>query len=215
MRACTINVSTPALAHAATSARSDACGSWSSTPMRHLTVTGMRTACAHRADAIGDQLRLAHQAGAEAARLHAVRGTADIEIDFVIAEFFADLRRLGQTSGLGPAQLQRHGMFACVEAQQPRAVAADHRLRRHHLGIETRFVAQHAMEHPAMAVAPLHHGGNAKTVVHGGFLDEGAPAGKRPARRDRDLLAILHIAARPRHSSQTGPRRFEAVCRTA
>ena len=46
----------------------------------------------HRGDAIADQRRLRHQAGAEAALLHAVRRAADIEIDLVVAEIRADAR---------------------------------------------------------------------------------------------------------------------------
>ena len=44
----------------------------------------------HRGDAVGHQRRLRHQAGAEAAVLHAVRRAADIEIDLVIAKILAD-----------------------------------------------------------------------------------------------------------------------------
>ncbi len=48
----------------------------------------------HRGDAIADQRGLRHQAGAEAALLHAVRRAADIEIDLVVAEIRADARAL-------------------------------------------------------------------------------------------------------------------------
>ena len=47
----------------------------------------------HRGDAFGNQLRLRHQAGAEAAILHAVGRAADIEVDLVIAEILADFGR--------------------------------------------------------------------------------------------------------------------------
>ena len=73
----------------------------------------------HRSDAVGDQLRLRHQAGAEAAILHPVRRAADIEIDFVIAEILADLRRGREIARIGAAELQRHRMFAGIEAEQP------------------------------------------------------------------------------------------------
>ncbi len=100
----------------------------------------------HRARAFGHQRRLAHQAGAEAPRLHAVRGAADIEVDLVIAEICADLRRLGQPRRLGPAKLQRHGMLGRIEANEPRPVAADHGLGRHHLGVEQGMGRQRPME---------------------------------------------------------------------
>ena len=44
-------------------------------------------------------------------------------------------RELGR---LGAAELQRHGMLARIEAQQPLAIAVQHRVRRHHLGVEQR-----------------------------------------------------------------------------
>ena len=89
--------------------------------MRHFTVTGMVDRRLHRGDAFGDQLRRAHQAGAERARLHAVGRAADIEVDLVIAEAFADPRRLGELGRIGAAELQRHRMLAGVEAEQPLA----------------------------------------------------------------------------------------------
>ena len=44
----------------------------------------------HGGDALGDQRRLRHQARAEAAALHPVGRTTDIEVDFVVAEILAD-----------------------------------------------------------------------------------------------------------------------------
>ncbi len=61
-------------------------------PMRHLTVTGTRDRVLHGGDAVADQCRLGHQAGAEAALLHALGGTADIEVDLVEAEIGGDAR---------------------------------------------------------------------------------------------------------------------------
>ena len=51
---------------------------------------------AHRRHAVRHQLRLLHQAGAKAARLHPVGRATDIEIDLVIAEAFGDARGFGQ-----------------------------------------------------------------------------------------------------------------------
>ena len=64
--------------------------------MRHLTVTGTLTRAAHGRHAARHQRRLRHQAGAEAALLHAVRRAADVEVDLVVAEALADRRRLGE-----------------------------------------------------------------------------------------------------------------------
>ena len=74
---------------------------------RHRQVGGV----AHGAHAVGHQLRLRHQAGAEAARLHAVGRAADIEVDLVIAERRGNPRRLGQFGGIGAAELHRDRML--------------------------------------------------------------------------------------------------------
>ncbi len=76
--------------------------------MRHFTVTGMRDARAHGGDAVRHELRLGHQAGAEAALLHAVARAADIEIDLVVAEVLRRWRRsISEIGGITAAQLQR------------------------------------------------------------------------------------------------------------
>ena len=91
---------------------------------------------AHRRHTLGHQLGLAHQAGAEAARLHPVRRAADIQIDLVIAEAFADPRRLGELPRLRTAELQRDGVLDGVKAKEILSVAVQHRRGRHHLRIE-------------------------------------------------------------------------------
>ena len=63
---------------------------------------GERRGFAHRRHAFRDEVRLRHQAGAEPPRLHAVGGTADIEIDLVIAVLGADARGLGELAGSLP-----------------------------------------------------------------------------------------------------------------
>jgi hypothetical protein len=87
--------------------------------MRHLTVAGTGDRFLDGGHAVGDQFGLAHQTGAEPARLHPVGRAADVQIDLVIAEGLADPRRLGQLGRVGPAQLQGDRMFDGVEAQQP------------------------------------------------------------------------------------------------
>src|SRR5215469_14204681 len=61
---------------------------------------------AHRRDALGCKLRLRHEAGAEAARLHTVRRATDIEIDLVITKVGADPRSLGKLIGIAAAELE-------------------------------------------------------------------------------------------------------------
>ena len=89
-----------------------------------------------RRHTVGDQRRLAHQTGAEPARLNPVRGTADVQIDLVIAVGFTDPGRLGQLFRIGPAQLQGDRMFDRVKPQQMIPIPMQHRRRRHHLRIE-------------------------------------------------------------------------------
>ena len=118
----------------------------------------------HRRHAVAHQRRLRHQAGAEAAVLHAVGRTADIEIDLVKAEIGADARAGGERARLGAAELQRQRMLGRIVAQQPRPVAVQHRAGGEHLGIEQRPARQQAMEEPAMPVGPFHHRRDAKSM---------------------------------------------------
>ena len=86
-------------------------------------MTGIADGLAHGGEAVGHQVRLAHQAGAERAGLHALGRAADIEVDLAIAVGRADARGLGQLLRLGPAQLQRDGLLDRIEPQQPVAIA--------------------------------------------------------------------------------------------
>ena len=76
-------------------------------PMRCLTVTGSATASRIAAHAVGDQRGLGHQAGAEAARLHALGRAAAVEIDLVVAPALAQPRAVRQRLRIAAAQLQR------------------------------------------------------------------------------------------------------------
>ena len=60
---------------------------------------------AHRLNAVGNQLRIAHQAGAEHPVLHAVRRAADVEVDLIVAARLRQLRTLRQRSRIATAQL--------------------------------------------------------------------------------------------------------------
>jgi hypothetical protein len=123
-----------------------------------------RDARRHSRNACGDEIRLRHQARAEPALLHARRRTADVEIDFVVAERLADRSRVGKLGGIRPAELQRERMLLRAEPEQPVALAVDHGLRRHHLRIEARMPRHLAVEEPAMPVRPIHHRGDAEPM---------------------------------------------------
>ena len=157
LRACTQSASAPAAKTSAASVSSAISGSCSSTPMRHFTVTGIFDRALHGSDAVGDQRRRPHQAGAERAGLHAVGRAADIEVDLVIAERLADPRRLGEFARIRAAELQRDRVLFRIETKQPVARAVYDRVGNDHLGIEQRTARQLAMKEAAMPVRPVHH----------------------------------------------------------
>ena len=111
----------------------------------------------HRRHAVPDQRRLGHQAGAEAAVLHAVGRTAGIEIDLVEAKIGADARARRKRPRIGTAELQGKRMLGGIEPQQPRAVAMQHRAGGQHFSVEQRTPRQQTVEKPAMPVSPVHH----------------------------------------------------------
>ncbi len=116
----------------------------------------------HGGNAIADPLRLRHQAGAEAAVLHAVGRAADIEIDLVIAEVGANPRRGRQRLRLAAAELQRDRVLRRIERQEPRPITMQHRAGGEHFGIEQRPPRQQPMEIAAVTVGPIHHRGDGK-----------------------------------------------------
>src|SRR5262249_49297935 len=64
----------------------------------------------HGCDAVADESRLCHQTRAEAAFLHAVGGTADVEIDLVVAELLGDARAFGKSPRIAAAKLECNRM---------------------------------------------------------------------------------------------------------
>ena len=111
----------------------------------------------HRRHAGSDQRRLAHEAGTERPGLDPVGRAADIEVDLVIAEIGADLRRFAEPPRLRAAELQGHRMLRRRETEQPLPVAADRSLRHDHLGVEQGTPRQLPMQRTAMHVRPVHH----------------------------------------------------------
>ena len=61
----------------------------------HWHVAGI----AHGSDAVADQLRFSHQAGAKAATLHTIRGATTVQVDFVVAPIGAELGAGGEVRG--------------------------------------------------------------------------------------------------------------------
>ena len=119
----------------------------------------------HRRNAIGDQRRLRHQTGAEAAVLHPVGRTADIEVDFIVTEILADPGGGGEIARVGTAELKSNRMLAWIEAKQPPAVAMNDGAGRQHLRVEPAPPRHQTVEDAAMPVGPIHHGCHGKAIV--------------------------------------------------
>jgi hypothetical protein len=132
-------------------------------PAFHRDLDGDRRA--HRRDAIADECRRAHKAGAEGARLHAVGRAADIEVDLVIAVGGRNARGLGELRRLRAAELDGDGMLLVGKGEQPIAVAMDDGIGDDHLRVKERAPRQPTMEDPAVAVGPVHHRCNGKAAV--------------------------------------------------
>ena len=114
----------------------------------------------HGLDAVGHQVRLGHQAGAEGAALHPLAGAAAVQVDLVVAPLLAQLRAMRQVVRLAAAQLQGNRMLVLAEVEVARHVAMQQRARGHHLGVQQGVVAEQAVEMAAVAVGPVHHGGH-------------------------------------------------------
>ena len=119
----------------------------------------------HRRYALGDELRLGHQAGAKPALLHPVGRAAGIEVDLAVAELLADACRARQRRRVTAAELQRDWLLGRIETKQPRAIAVQHRAGGQHLGIKQCPPRQEPMQITAMPVGPLHHRRDAKAPV--------------------------------------------------
>ncbi len=112
----------------------------------------------HGGDAVADQRRLRHQAGAEAALLHAVRRAADIEVDLVDSR--SPRRSRAHSASARGSQPPSCSATGCSAGSKPSSRARSpwmHRAGRDHLGVEQRAARQQAMEEPAMPVRPVHH----------------------------------------------------------
>ncbi len=119
----------------------------------------------HRLYAIGNQLRLRHQAGAKRAVLHALGWTAAVQVDFVVTVLLAQAGAMRERRRIRAAQLQCDRMLGGIEAQVPFDVAMDQRPGRHHLGVHHGMIGNLPEEITAMPVRPVHHRRRAEAVV--------------------------------------------------
>ncbi|MNL20569.1 hypothetical protein D3C87_1418260 [compost metagenome] len=115
----------------------------------------------HRFHAIRHQGRLRHQAGAKRALLHALRRTAAIQVDLVVAPLPAQPGGLGQGFRLAAAKLQRHGVLGLVKVQVTRDIAMQQRARGDHFRVQACARGQQPVKIAAMAVGNVNHRGDA------------------------------------------------------
>ena len=164
-----------------------------------------RNRIAHGLDAVRDERGLRHQAGAEAARLHAFGRAAAVEVDLVVAPALAQLRAGGELRGIAAAQLQRQRMLGGIEIEVMRDVAVRERAARDHLGVEPRARRDEAQEVPAVAVGPVHHRRDAETM-QGFHLADVLRIRSNPLRSERKMIvsgawhgSACQTTARPTH----------------
>jgi hypothetical protein len=55
-------------------------------------------------------------------------------------------------------------MLERIKAEQPAAVAAQHRAGGEHFGVDLRPAREQAMEEPAMPIGPIHHRGDTESA---------------------------------------------------
>jgi hypothetical protein len=110
--------------------------------------------------------------------------------------FGADARGLREQLGFAAAQLQRNGMFDRIHREQARAIAEHHRVGMHHLGVQARVRREHAVEHAAMRVRPVHHRGDGQAQLCG--VDGG--------RRNHRPAILLRASRAPPRWPATGIR---------
>src|SRR6266850_1745317 len=111
-------------------------------------------------DALRDQRRLGHQAGAESALLHPLARAADVEVDLVVAVIRAELRAAGEILRVAAAELQADRVLRAIESEMLLDVAVEQRAAGDHLGVEPGTRADLPEKVPAMAVGEIHHRGD-------------------------------------------------------
>ena len=101
MRAWTITARQPASLTAAMNSRKNGQSSMIVDADPALDRHGNVHGSLHRANAVCDELRSGHQAGAEGRLLHSVAGTADIQVDLGVTVLGTYRCRVSQQAGLG------------------------------------------------------------------------------------------------------------------
>ena len=126
---------------------------------------GLLGGVAHGGETLRDERRVEHERSPEGALLHPFARTPAVEVVFVIAEGLGRGDALSKRLGVGPAQLQRHGMLAGVETEELFLIPVQNRARRHHLGVKARTARERPVKDAAVPVRPVEHGRNRKAPV--------------------------------------------------
>jgi hypothetical protein len=167
----------------------------------------------HRADTVGDKLWPLHQHCAEAAGLHAVRGTTAVQVDLVIGPGRCDPHGLGQLARVRTAQLKGNRVFDRRVVQEPWLGAVDDGGCSDHFRIEHRPPGHLAVEDAAMPVRPVHHGRDGQAMgVRGGGIGRHAPLLPRIA--DRGNRIGLALTRTRRHPGPCQRRRRNCISRS-
>ena len=118
----------------------------------------------HGLDAAGHVVGLRHQAGAKTSRLDPFTGTAQVQVEFVVAPHLRHARRFRQQQGIVTPHLERQGMFNGVVVQQALLVAVVERLGHHHFRVQQGLTADLAHQHPKMPIRAVQHRRHAEGV---------------------------------------------------
>ena len=126
---------------------------------------GQRRGLGHGADATGHLLGLGHQAGPKAPLLDLLAGTADVEVDLVVAAVGGDARGFSQQNGIVAPHLQGNGVLDRVEVDQPvPPLAVVEGLGHHHFGVEQAATADLPHQHPEVPIGVVHHRSHTEAV---------------------------------------------------
>ena len=175
---------------------------------------GQRRRFAHGGDALGDEIGLGHEAGAEPPRLHAVRGTADIEVDLVIAVLGADPRRRGELLRIAAAELKR-------DADARPAIEAEHAARDRRGAPPRPSPSRYRATSAARSAAGNSGSGGRSTPSSARRRNGGSQISKAYALEANQFVNRWHLAptagvihsARPNCGAPSAPGRAPCPCR--
>ena len=90
--------------------------------------------CLHGPYTVCYQFRLLHQTGSKGTFLYSIRGTANVDIDLVIAPSFSHRSALGQCNRIITTQLHSDRMLAGIKIEQVMLLAIEQGPGRNHFG---------------------------------------------------------------------------------